>query len=56
MTEPMAATAALSAAAVGQVAAGKSRMFTALTATLAITIGPPTFPVTMPRWVLTPRP
>jgi sulfate permease, SulP family len=36
---PMAATAALSAAAVGQVAAGKSGMFPALTVTLAITTG-----------------
>ena len=34
---PMAATAALSAAAVGQVAAGKSGMFPALTITLALT-------------------
>jgi SulP family sulfate permease len=39
VTGPMAATAALSAAAVGQVAAGKSGMFPALTATLAITTG-----------------
>ena len=36
---PMAATAALSAAAVGQVAAGKSGMFPALTVTLAVTTG-----------------
>jgi sulfate permease, SulP family len=35
----MAATAALSAAAVGQVAAGKSGMFAALTVTLALTTG-----------------
>jgi high affinity sulfate transporter 1 len=39
VTGPMAATAALSAAAVGQVAAGKSGIFPALTATLAITTG-----------------
>jgi sulfate permease, SulP family len=39
VTGPMAATAALSAAAVGQVVAGKSGMFPALTATLAITTG-----------------
>jgi high affinity sulfate transporter 1 len=39
VTGPMAATAALSAAAVGQVAAGKSGAFPALTATLAITTG-----------------
>jgi MFS superfamily sulfate permease-like transporter len=39
VTGPMAATAALSAAAVGQVAAGNSGMFPALTATLAITTG-----------------
>jgi sulfate permease, SulP family len=36
---PMAATAALSAAAVGQVAAGKSGAFAALTVVLAITTG-----------------
>ncbi|MFY9927193.1 MAG: SulP family inorganic anion transporter [Streptosporangiaceae bacterium] len=36
---PMAATAALSAAAVGQVAGGKSGMFAALTITLALTTG-----------------
>ena len=36
---PMAATAALSAAAVGQLVAGKSGLFPALTATLAITTG-----------------
>jgi SulP family sulfate permease len=36
---PMAATAALSAAAVGSVAAGNSGRFAALTAALAITIG-----------------
>jgi SulP family sulfate permease len=36
---PMAATAALSAAAVGEVAAGKSGTFPALTVTLAITTG-----------------
>jgi sulfate permease, SulP family len=39
VTGPMAATAALSAAAVGQVAAGKSGAFPALTVTLAITTG-----------------
>jgi len=39
VTGPMAATAALSAAAVGQIAAGKSGMFAALTVTLAITTG-----------------
>jgi sulfate permease, SulP family len=39
VTGPMAATAALSAAAVGQVAAGNSGMFAALTVTLAITTG-----------------
>lgn len=39
VTEPMAATAALSAAAVGQLAAGNSGVFPALTATLAITTG-----------------
>jgi high affinity sulfate transporter 1 len=39
VTGPMAATAALSAAAVGQVAAGKSGMFAALTVTLALTTG-----------------
>jgi sulfate permease, SulP family len=39
VTGPMAATAALSAAAVGQLVAGKSGMFPALTATLAITTG-----------------
>jgi sulfate permease, SulP family len=39
VTGPMAATAALSAAAVGQVAAGRSGAFPALTATLAITTG-----------------
>lgn len=39
VTGPMAATAALSAAAVGQVAAGKSGMFPALTVTLALTTG-----------------
>jgi sulfate permease, SulP family len=39
VTGPMAATAALSAAAVGQVAAGKSGVFPALTVTLAITTG-----------------
>jgi sulfate permease, SulP family len=36
---PMAATAALSAAAVGTVAAGNAGVFAALTATLAITVG-----------------
>jgi SulP family sulfate permease len=36
---PMAATAALSAAAVGTLAAGNAGMFTALTITLAITVG-----------------
>ncbi len=39
VTGPMAATAALSAAAVGQVAAGKSGVFAPLTVTLAITTG-----------------
>jgi high affinity sulfate transporter 1 len=39
VTGPMAATAALSAAAVGQVVAGNSGMFPALTVTLAITTG-----------------
>ena len=39
ITGPMAATAALSAAAVGQVAAGRSGVFPALTVTLAITTG-----------------
>src|SRR5580692_11273422 len=39
VTGPMAATAALSAAAVGDVAAGNSGAFAALTATLAITAG-----------------
>jgi sulfate permease, SulP family len=39
ITGPMAATAALSAAAAGQVAAGKSGVFPALTVTLAITTG-----------------
>jgi sulfate permease, SulP family len=39
ITGPMASTAALSAAAVGQLVAGKSGMFAALTATLAITTG-----------------
>ena len=39
VTGPMAATAALSAAAVGQVAAGNSGMFAALTVTLALTTG-----------------
>jgi sulfate permease, SulP family len=39
VTGPMAATAALSAAAVGQVAAGKSGLFPALTVTLALTTG-----------------
>jgi sulfate permease, SulP family len=39
VTGPMAATAALSAAAVGQVAAGRSGMFPALTVALALTTG-----------------
>ena len=39
VTGPMAATAALSAAAVGQVAAGNSGLFPALTVTLALTTG-----------------
>jgi SulP family sulfate permease len=39
VTGPMAATAALSAAAVGDVAAGHSGAFAALTVTLAITVG-----------------
>jgi len=39
VTGPMAATAALSAAAVGQVAAGKSGVFPALTVALALTTG-----------------
>jgi sulfate permease, SulP family len=39
VTGPMAATAALSAAAVGQIVAGNSGMFPALTVTLAITTG-----------------
>jgi high affinity sulfate transporter 1 len=39
VTGPMAATAALSAAAVGQVAAGKSGLFPALTVTLALDTG-----------------
>jgi high affinity sulfate transporter 1 len=39
ITGPMAATAALSAAAVGTLAAGNAGRFTALTATLAITVG-----------------
>src|SRR5438105_4167138 len=39
VTGPMAATAALSAAAVGDVAAGHQVAFAALTATLAITVG-----------------
>src|SRR3984885_11261355 len=39
ITGPMSATAALSAAAVGDVAAGKSGAFAALTVTLALTTG-----------------
>jgi MFS superfamily sulfate permease-like transporter len=39
VTGPMAATAALAAAAVGQVVAGNSGLFTALTATLGLTPG-----------------